>query len=76
MKSAREIVDGYKGGSLYLRGCDLSGVTLPQSIGGWIDLRGCDLSGVTLPQSIGGWIDLSGCENIPAILPACVEVIR
>ena len=56
MKSARDIVNGYKGGSLYL--------------------RGCDLSGVTLPQSIGGWINLSGCENIPAILPACVEVIR
>ena len=25
-------------GSLYLRDCDLSGVTLPSSIGGWLDL--------------------------------------
>ena len=76
MKSARDIVNGYKGGSLDLRGCDLSGVTLPQSIVGSLYMSGCDLSGVTLPQSIGGWINLSGCENIPAILPACVEVIR
>ena len=65
-------------GSLYLSGCDLSGVTLPQSVGGWLDLSGCDLpqsvtrsldlsgcdlSGVTLPQSVGGWLDLSGARN-------------
>ena len=56
MKSARDIVNGYTGGSL--------------------DLSGCDLSGVTLPQSISGSLYLRGCENIPAILPACVEVIR
>ena len=28
------------GGSLYLSGCDLKGITLPQSIGGYLDLRG------------------------------------
>ena len=28
-------------GSLDLRGCDLSGVTLPASVGGSLDLRGC-----------------------------------
>ena len=50
-------------GSLDLRGCDLSGVTLPTSVGGWLDLSGCDLSGVTLPTSVGGWLDLSGCRN-------------
>ena len=50
-------------GSLYLRGCDLSGVTLPTTVGGSLDLRGCDLSGVTLPTTVGGWLDLSGCKN-------------
>ncbi len=49
-------------GSLDLRGCDLKGITLPQSVGGSLDLRGCDLEGITLPQSIGGWLDLSGCD--------------
>ena len=28
-------------GSLYLSGCDLSGVTLPASVTGWLDLSGC-----------------------------------
>ena len=50
-------------GSLDLRGCDLSGVTLPASVGGSLYLNGCDLSGVTLPASVGGWLDLRGCRN-------------
>ncbi|PZQ21141.1 MAG: hypothetical protein DI569_12815 [Sphingopyxis macrogoltabida] len=49
-------------GSLYLSGCDLSGVTLPTTIGGSLDLSGCDLSGVTLPTTIGGSLYLSGCD--------------
>ena len=28
-------------GPLDLRGCDLSGVTLPTSVGGWLELSGC-----------------------------------
>ena len=39
-------------GSLDLSGCDLKGVTLPQSVSGWLDLRGCDLKGVTLPNHL------------------------
>ena len=50
-------------GWLYLNGCNLSGVTLPASVGGWLDLSGCDLSGVTLPTSVGGSLDLSGAKN-------------
>jgi hypothetical protein len=38
------------GGSLYLRDCDLKGITLPTSMGGYLDLRGCDLKGITLPD--------------------------
>jgi len=59
-------------GSLYLSGCDLSGVTLPASVGGWLDLNGCDLSGVTLPASVGGSLDLSGCDLSGVTLPASV----
>jgi hypothetical protein len=36
--------------SLDLSGCDLEGITLPQSVGGWLDLSGCDMEGITLPQ--------------------------
>ena len=50
-------------GSLDLSRCDLSGVTLPTTIGGWLDLSGCDLSGVTLPTTIGGWLYLRGAKN-------------
>lgn len=33
MKSkAQKIVDAYKGGSLYLRGCDLTGITLTDAL--------------------------------------------
>ena len=38
--------------SLDLSGCDIKGITLPESIGGWLDLRGCDIKGITLPESI------------------------
>ena len=38
------------GGSLDLRGCDLKGITLPQSVGGSLDLSGCE--GITLPQNL------------------------
>jgi len=58
-------------GSLDLRGCDLSGVTLPTSIGGWLDLQGCDLSGVTLPTSIGGSLDLRGCIGSENLVMDC-----
>ena len=56
-------------GSLYLRDCDLEGVTLPQFMSGSLDINGCDLEGVTLPQSVGGWLDINGCKNIPEKLP-------
>ena len=59
-------------GSLDLRGCDLSGVTLPASVGGWLYLSGCDLSGVTLPASVGGWLYLRGCDLSGVTLPASV----
>ena len=42
-------------GSLDLRGCDLTGIALPQTVGGWLNLSGCDLAGVTLPR-VGGEI--------------------
>lgn len=50
-------------GLLYLSCCDLSGVTLPTSVGGSLYLSGCDLSGVTLPASVGGLLYLSWCRN-------------
>ena len=43
-------------GSLYVRGCDLKGVKLPEKIGGWLDVSGCDLKGVKLPEEVGGKI--------------------
>ena len=66
IKSKSITGDYHVSGNLYLRGCDLSGVTLPSSIGGWLDLSGCDLSGVTLPSSIGGWLYLRGIKPIAA----------
>ena len=39
MKTAQEIIGAYDGGWLDLRGCDLTGITLPTSIGGWILLH-------------------------------------
>ena len=59
-------------GSLDLRGCDLSGVTLPTTIGGSLDLRGCDLSGVTLPTTIGGSLNLQGCDLSGVTLPTTI----
>ena len=64
--------DSYIGGSLDLRGCDLKGVKLPESIGGWLDLHGCDLTGVKLPKSIRGEIDLSGCDLTGVNLPKSI----
>ena len=49
-------------GTLDLRGCDLKGIKLPDSIGGSLDLRGCDLKGIKLPDSIGGSLYLRGCD--------------
>lgn len=69
---ASEIVKNYLGGSLYLRGCDLNGVTLPTIVDGWLDLRGCDLEGVTLPTSVGGSILLSGRDLKGVTLPVSV----
>jgi len=58
--------------SIDLRGCDLKGITLPQSIGGYLYLRDCDLKGITLPQSIGGYLDLSGCDLKGITLPQSI----
>jgi len=57
------------GGSLDLRGCDLTGIKLPESIGGYLYLRGCDLTGIKLPESIGGYLDLRGCDLTGIKLP-------
>ena len=38
------------GGNLYLSGCDLKGIVLPESVGGSLYLRGCDLKGVKIPE--------------------------
>ena len=57
---------------LDLRGCDLKGITLPESIGGWLNLRGCDLKGITLPESMGGSLDLSGCDLKGITLPESI----
>jgi hypothetical protein len=72
MKTAQEIIDAYDRGSLYLGGCDLTGITLPTSIGGSLDLRGCDLTGITLPTSIGGSLDLGGCDLTGITLPTSI----
>ena len=69
---AQQIVESYNGGSLDLRGCDLTGVTLPSTVGGWLDLRGCDLKGVTLPATVGGSIYLSGCDLKGVTLPKVI----
>jgi hypothetical protein len=58
--------------SLYLSGCDLKGITLPQSIGGSLDLSGCDLKGITLPQSITCSLYLSGCDLKGITLPQSI----
>jgi len=75
VKSARRLLIGnlpeglkFKS-SLYLSGCDLKGITLPQSVGGSLYLSGCDLKGITLPQSVGGSLDLSGCDLKGITLP-------
>jgi uncharacterized protein YjbI with pentapeptide repeats len=60
--NTQSIIDNYDGGSLYLSGCDLKGITLPTSVGGWLHLSGCDLKGITLPTSVGGSLNLSGCD--------------
>jgi len=72
MKTAQEIIDAYDGGSLYLSGCDLAGITLPTRIGGWLDLSGCDLAGITLPTSVGGSLYLRGCDLAGITLPTSV----
>jgi hypothetical protein len=59
-------------GSLGLSGCDLRGVTLPQSVGGWLYLSGCNLAGIALPQSVGGALHLNGCELNGVTLPRFV----
>ena len=61
---------------LYVSGCDLKGVNLPESIGGGLDVRGCDLKGVNLPKSIGGGLDVRGCDLTGIKLPKCKEVIK
>jgi len=58
--------------SLDLSGCDLKGITLPQSVGGSLYLSGCDLKGITLPQSVGGSLSLSGCDLKGITLPQSV----
>src|SRR3990167_5544258 len=50
-------------GSLDLRGCDLKGITLPETVGGSLDLSGCDLKGITLPETVGGSLDLRRSEE-------------
>ncbi len=39
MKTAQKIIDAYDGGSLDLSWCDLTGITLPTSIGGSLYLH-------------------------------------
>jgi uncharacterized protein YjbI with pentapeptide repeats len=58
--------------SLYLRGCDLKGITLPTTISGYLDLSGCDLKGITLPTSIGGSLHLRGCDLKGITLPTSI----
>ena len=38
METAQKIIDAYDGGSLDLSGCNLTGITLPTSVGGSLDL--------------------------------------
>jgi hypothetical protein len=58
--------------SLYLRGCDIKGITLPTTVGGYLDLRGCDLKGITLPTTVGGYLDLRGCDLKGITLPTTI----
>ena len=59
-------------GSLGLSGCDLSGTTLPQSVGGWLSVTGCNLEGTTLPHFVGGSLYLNGCDLKGIALPHLV----
>ena len=47
----KKMLDAY--GSLDVRGCDLKGVKLPETVKGRLDVRGCDLKGVDLSSYIG-----------------------
>jgi hypothetical protein len=71
--TAQQIIDNYTGGSLGLNGCDVKGLTLPQSIDGSLYLSGCDVKGLTLPQSIGGSLDLIGCDVKGLTLPQTIN---
>jgi hypothetical protein len=66
MTEAQRRIANYTGGWLYLRGCDLKGVTIPP-VGGWLDLGGCDLKGITLPTSIGGGLYAYAEVNLPEL---------
>ncbi len=50
LKMCLGVVGDKYNGWLYLSGCDLKGVKLPESISGWLYLSGCDLKGVKLPE--------------------------
>jgi hypothetical protein len=54
---------------LDLNGCDLTGITLPETIGGGLYLIGCDLTGITLPETIGGSLNLRGCDLTNITIP-------
>ena len=60
-------------GTLDLRGCDLTDITLPSTVGDTLYLSGCDLTGITLPSTVGGWIDLRGCDLTGVTLPSTVS---
>ena len=64
------------GGSLYLSGCDLRGITLPKKTGGYLYLSGCNLKGITLPKKIGGALYLSGCDLRGITLPKKIRIIK
>jgi hypothetical protein len=59
-------------GSFGLSGCDLTGITLPQSVGRTLYLNGCNLKGTTLPQSVDASLHLSGCDLKGTDLPRSV----
>ena len=52
-KITQEEVDEMGTGWLYLSGCDLKGITLPQTIGGDLDLEGCKNIPAKLPKVKG-----------------------
>ena len=60
-------------GWLDLRGCDLTGVTLPTTVTGSLDLSGCDLTGVTLPTTVTGSLDLRKSRNLSTPSSSWVE---